>query len=74
MQQWAGLLLLMVTAMPILAGGEKKIDPKDWTPVKIPGQQRAPEFADIETWLHSDPLAMSKLRGKVVVVHFMAFG
>ena len=73
MQKCAGLLLIILTALPLSAGGDK-IDPKDWTPVKIPGRQKAPEFEDIETWLHSDPLEMAKLKGKVVVIHFMAFG
>jgi len=34
---------------------------------------RAPEFK-VDTWLNSSPLTMSKLKGKVTVVHFYAFG
>lgn len=34
----------------------------------------APEFVGIEEWVNSEPLAMETLRGKVVVVHFFAFG
>ena len=33
----------------------------------------APEFAGIETWINSNPLTASDLRGKVVLVHFYAF-
>lgn len=34
----------------------------------------APEFAGIEEWINSEPLTMAELKGKVVVVHFFAFG
>ena len=34
----------------------------------------APEFAGIETWLNSDPLSMSALRGQVVMVDFWTYG
>lgn len=34
----------------------------------------APEFADAESWLNSPPLTMELLRGRVVVIHFFAFG
>jgi peroxiredoxin len=34
----------------------------------------APEFVGIEEWINSEPLTMSQLKGKVVVVHFFAFG
>jgi len=33
----------------------------------------APEFAKVETWINSNPLTASDLRGKVVLVHFYAF-
>lgn len=33
----------------------------------------APEFATVEHWINSQPLTMSQLRGKVVLVHFYAF-
>lgn len=49
-------------------------DPKNWTPIKIPGNQKAPEFEDIAEWINSDALTIKDLQGKVVVVHFMAFG
>ena len=36
-----------------------------------PGESApAPEFRDVTRWINSDPLSMSKLRGKVVLVHF----
>lgn len=34
----------------------------------------APEFVDVEEWIHSEPLTIEGLKGKVVVVHFFAFG
>lgn len=33
----------------------------------------APEFTGIETWLNSEPLTMSALRGKVVLVDFWTY-
>ncbi len=69
-----GCLLLGTALTPALAGGDNPKDPSTWTPVKITGKQAAPEFADIAAWLNSEPLKMSKLKGKVVVVHFLAFG
>jgi peroxiredoxin len=33
----------------------------------------APEFAEVKHWVNSQPLTMSELRGKVVLVHFYAF-
>lgn len=35
---------------------------------------RAPDFSPAGQWLNSDPLSLKQLRGKVVVVHFYAFG
>jgi hypothetical protein len=74
MKQLVGLCLLAL-AVPAAApaGGDPK-DPTTWTPVKIPGKQKAVEFADVTEWLNSEPLTMAKLKGKVVVVHFMTFG
>jgi peroxiredoxin len=34
----------------------------------------APEFEGVEAWLNSEPLTMQALRGRVVVIHFFAFG
>lgn len=39
-----------------------------------PSPGLAPEFESIEAWVNSNPLTMKSLRGKVVVVHFFAFG
>jgi hypothetical protein len=76
------LVLIALSVTMVQAGGAKKskdakadeTDPKTWTPIKIPGQQKAPELEDIEAWLNGPPLTMKELRGKVVVIHFMAFG
>lgn len=35
---------------------------------------RAPELVDTGDWLNSEPLSLESLRGKVVVLHFYAFG
>jgi peroxiredoxin len=35
---------------------------------------RAPELRDVETWINSSPLTLAQMRGRVVVVHFYAFG
>jgi len=34
----------------------------------------APELRDVSSWINSEPLTLAGLRGKVVVVHFWAFG
>ncbi len=34
---------------------------------------KAPEF-EIDTWINSQPVRLSELRGKVTVIHFYAFG
>ena len=34
----------------------------------------APDFQDISTWINTNPLCWSDLRGRVVVVHFWTFG
>jgi hypothetical protein len=67
--------LFLVLAIPMAHVVAKSAeDPSTWRPVKIPGRQKAPEFADITAWVNSPPLTMAKLKGKVVVVHFLAFG
>lgn len=43
-------------------------------PIEAQGKPVAPEFKDISEWINTPPLAMKDLKGKVVVVHFMAFG
>ena len=47
--------------------------PFDLSQVK-PSPGNAPEFESIETWINSEPVTMESLRGKVVIVHFFAFG
>jgi thiol-disulfide isomerase/thioredoxin len=34
----------------------------------------APELRDVTAWINSEPLTLKQLRGRVVVVHFWAFG
>ena len=53
-------------------------EPFDFTRVR-PSPAAAPEFDDpafasADAWLNSPPLTMQSLRGRVVVVHFFAFG
>jgi hypothetical protein len=68
-------LWLFLLAVPVAGlGGDDAKDPKNWTPIKIPGRQKAPEFEDIAEWVNSPALTMKELKGKVVVVQFMAFG
>lgn len=35
---------------------------------------RAPDFVNTGEWINSSPISLEQLRGKVVVVHFYAFG
>jgi hypothetical protein len=65
---------LILILAPVFAAGEDDKDPSTSTPIRIPGRQQAPEFADITVWINSPPLKMSDQKGKVVVVHFLAFG
>ena len=62
-----GILAAPISAQVVIA-------PMDRQPVQIQGKQQAPEFEDIAEWLNSNPLTLKELRGKVVVIHFMAFG
>ena len=39
----------------------------------LPDYGQAPDFAGITSWLHSKPLTMSRLRGKVVLVDFWTY-
>jgi hypothetical protein len=65
--------LLFVLLLPT-AFADDKDDPSTWTPLRITGDQAAPEFEDVTAWVNSKPLTMKGLQGKVVVVHVMAFG
>ncbi len=40
----------------------------------LPVLKQAPEIADTGQWFNAEPLTMSKLRGKVVLVHFWTLG
>lgn len=40
---------------------------------EITGNQRVPEFEDIQAWINSKPLKFSDLKGRVVVVHIFAY-
>ena len=42
--------------------------------LRPPASKQAPEFANIEQWINSEPLTMEELKGKVVVIHFWAYG
>jgi hypothetical protein len=74
MTRLVGLLLVGLVAPFVDLGDDDPKDPKNWTPIRIQGRQKAPEFEDIAEWINSQPLTIKELKGKVVVVHFMAFG
>jgi hypothetical protein len=63
-----------LAALNVAADGRDNDDSITPRPVKIEGDQAAPEFEEITAWVNSKPLTMRELRQKVVVVHFMAFG
>ena len=69
-----GLVSFLLASPALTFGEDDPKDPKNWTPVKIPGKQKMPDFTDIAEWINSEPLVAIDLKGKVVVVHFMAFG
>ena len=74
MARLMGCLFLVLIIAPVFADDEDGKDPSTWTPIRIPGRQQAPEFADITAWINSPPLKIRDWKGKVVVVHFMTFG
>lgn len=74
MKRLIGLGLILLGAPLLFAGDPDPNDPKNWTPIPLRRNPKPPEFGDIDTWLNSEPLTMADLKGKVVVVHFMAFG
>lgn len=47
--------------------------PFDFTRVRQVACQ-APELRDVERWINTEPLTFAKLKGRVVAVHFWAFG
>ncbi len=69
MKRAIGICLLAAVISAVAnAGGEAS----KRRPVRI--DQKAPEFANIDAWINSSPLTLPQLKGKVIVVHFMAFG
>lgn len=69
-----GWCLLVLSIPAVAASDNDPDDPTTWTPIKIPGEQKMPEFEDINQWINSPALSPAELKGKVVVVHFLAFG
>jgi hypothetical protein len=59
----AMVLGLLLTAVP-WAGGQQPVAMK----------RPAPELKGIGEWINSKPIALSDLKGKVVVLHFWTFG
>lgn len=70
--RWSLCLGAIFSASAVAADEPK--DPKNWTPIQIRGEQKAPEFEAVTEWLNSPALTIKELKGKVVLVHFMAFG
>ncbi len=60
-------LVTSVALLPALAAPAPAQEP---AAMKI----AAPELQGIEAWINSKPLTLKGLRGKVVVLHFWAFG
>ena len=71
---WLVLVLVGLAVLKVWADGKDKDDSTKSAPVKIEGDQAAPEFEDITAWVNTKPLTMKGLKNKVLVVHFMAFG
>lgn len=59
---WLGLLGCLVPAATA------------WGQQPVAMRVQAPEFTDISAWINSTPLKLADLQGKVVVLHFWAFG
>ena len=60
----AGLLLALLSMTLFTVRGEQLTTSND----------QAPEFKEVAEWINTKPLQMKDLKGKVVVVHFWAFG
>jgi hypothetical protein len=60
------LFLAVLTVAPAACGAAAQ-QPAS---MRIP----APELREVKEWINSRPLKLSEQRGKVVVVHFWAFG
>jgi thiol-disulfide isomerase/thioredoxin len=65
MHRYAGVLVLGLSLTAVSwADGQQ--------PAKM--KVRAPELKGIDEWINSKPTSLNDLKGKVVVVHFWAFG
>jgi thiol-disulfide isomerase/thioredoxin len=60
------VLLAGIVLVNVAGSAEPELKPRKIKP--------APEFTEIGAWINSEPLTMKAMRGKVVVVHFWAFG
>jgi hypothetical protein len=69
-----GLFMAIPGIVASFPDDSDKDDPSSRSPVEIKGRQAAPEFENIAAWVNGKPLTMKDLKGKVVVVHFMAVG
>jgi cytochrome oxidase Cu insertion factor (SCO1/SenC/PrrC family) len=69
MRRLVFLLATLLAASTLTATGTADEKP---TPVAL--KVAAPEFPGIEAWINTKPLDWKSLKGKVVVVHFWAFG
>ena len=59
--------LVLAMAAVLAAGAASAQEPAS---MRMP----APELRDVTHWINSKPLKLAELRGKVVVVHYWAFG
>lgn len=65
------MLLFASLAAVLIMLGMVRVGPSEQpTPLKTP----APELAEVTAWINTEPLTLAQLKGKVVVVHFFAFG
>ncbi|RCS44638.1 hypothetical protein DTL42_17095 [Bremerella cremea] len=66
---------LLGVLTPIQQSALRKVVGQPFTGLKTSQPHfRAPDFSTAGEWLNSSPLSLKELRGKVVVVHFYAFG
>lgn len=72
--RWIFVFWLLACGLPPSPCPGQTPKPEAARPIPIQGNQTAPEFRDIESWINSPPLSMKSLRGKVVVIHFLAYG
>jgi hypothetical protein len=64
------VVLFLCLASSILGGSATRAEESAPYALKVP----APAFAGIDEWVNSRALDWKGLKGKVVVVHFWAFG